>query len=171
MPNDTHHTAIGDWHMICCLISSVSERFVLSIHYEHLGQRINGSCLFLYDLNISQYLSPWSPTSEAYFSIRMDANALNLQVYTTKTDTVWNPINCTLTLDDEMRIASIQMYSEYIKTLLGNLEIFFSDAEISEFPVWVMPALLMVATLLTALGYKRLRRSAEKFKPFFSCQK
>ena len=170
-PQGTHHTAIGDWSMVYCLITPVPEQFTLTIHYEHPVERVNESYIFLYDLNISPYLSPWSLNSTAYFTIRMDANASNLQAYTTETDMVWNPINYTVTQEGETQVVSIQMHSEYDKPLLGDLAITFSDAEIPEFPTWIMPALLMVAALLAALGYKKLGRSAEKLKPFVSGQK
>ena len=170
-PQDTHHTAIGDWSMVYCLITPVPEQFTLTIHYEHPVEQVNESYIFLYDLNISPYLSPWSLNSTAYFTIRMDANASNLQAYTTETDMVWNPINYTVTQEGETQVVSIQMHSEYDKPLLGDLAITFSDAEIPEFPTWIMPALLMVAALLAALGYKKLGRSAEKLKPFVSGQK
>jgi hypothetical protein len=174
-PQGTHHTAIGDWSMVYCLITPVSERFTLTIHYEHPVERVNESYIFLYDLNISPYLSPWSLNSTAFFIIRMDANASNLQAYTTETDMVWNPINYTVTQDGEMQVVSIQMYSEYSKMvqgdLAGDLAITFSDAEIPEFPTWVMPALLLVVVLLVALGYRKFGRSAEKLKTFVACRK
>jgi hypothetical protein len=153
---DTHHTAIGDWNMVFCLLSPVSEDFVLKIHYEHPVEQVNGSYIFLYDLNISPYLSPWSLNSTAYFTIRMDANVSNLQAYTTETDSVWNPINYTLSQEGATQVVAIQMFSEYDKPLLGDLAVVFSDAEIPEFPVWVIPALLMFGVLLVALGYKKL---------------
>jgi hypothetical protein len=162
---DTHHTAIGDWHMIFCVIAPVPEQFVLKIHYEHPVEQVNGSYIFLYDLNISPYLSQWSPNSTAYFTIRMDANASNMQAYTTKTDTVWNPINYTLSQKGTTQVVAIQMHSEYSQMLLGNLPgdlaITFSDMEIPEFPAWTIPALLMAVALLAAFGYKRLRHSVE----------
>jgi hypothetical protein len=153
---DTHHTAIGDWNMIYCVIAPVSEDFVLKIHYEHPVERVNGSYIFLYDLNISPYLSPWNLNSTAYFTIRLDANVSDLQAYTTETDTVWNPINYTLSQEGTTQVFSIQMFSEYDKPLLGDLAIVFSDVEIPEFPTWVIPALLMVGGLLAALGFKKL---------------
>ena len=62
-PDETHYTAIGDWPMISCTIYPVLDQFVLKIHYEHPIMLINGSYTFLYDLNISPYLSPWSNKS------------------------------------------------------------------------------------------------------------
>jgi hypothetical protein len=56
-PEALHHTAVGDWWMIYSNLENVSDYFELKIHYEHPLEMINGSYLFLYDLNISPYLS------------------------------------------------------------------------------------------------------------------
>jgi hypothetical protein len=68
-PEATHYTAIGDWPMVSCMLNPVLDSFNLTIHYEHPIQQINGSYMFLYDLNISPYLSEHSNTSTAYFTI------------------------------------------------------------------------------------------------------
>ena len=154
---DTHHTAIGDWNMVFCLISPVSENFVLGIHYEHPVEVVNGSYIFLYDLNISPYLSELSPNSMAYFTIRFDTDVSNLQAFTTETDEVWNPIDYTSSQDGITQVVAIQMYSQYDKPLLGDLVVMFSDEAIPEFPVWIIPALLLVGVLFAALGYKKLK--------------
>lgn len=156
-PHDTHHTAIGDWNMIYCLITPVPEQFVLKIHYEHPVQQINGSYLFLYDLNISPYLSQWSPNSTAYFTIRMDVNVSNLRAYTTKTDSVWNPINYTVSQEGVTEVVAVQMRSEYSKPLLGDLVIMFSgaEAETVEVALWVIIPLIVVAALLVFIIYRR----------------
>ena len=70
-PGALHHTAIGDWWMIYANLENVSDYFELKIHYEHPLEMINGSYLFLYDLNISPYLSSQSNNSTAYFTIQM----------------------------------------------------------------------------------------------------
>jgi hypothetical protein len=156
-PHDTHHTAIGDWNMIYCLITPVPEQFVLKIHYEHPVQQINGSYLFLYDLNISPYLSAWSPNSTAYFTIRMDVNVSNLRAYTTETDSVWNPINYTVSQEGVTEVVAVQMRSEYSKPLLGDLVIMFSgaEAETVEVALWVIIPLIVVAALLVFIIYRR----------------
>jgi hypothetical protein len=156
-PHDTHHTAIGDWNMIYCLITPVPEQFVLKIHYEHPVQQINGSYLFLYDLNISPYLSQWSPNSTAYFTIRMDVNVSNLRAYTTETDSVWNPINYTTSQEGVTEVVAVQMRSEYSKPLLGDLVIMFSgaEAETVEVALWVIIPLIVVAALLVFIIYRR----------------
>lgn len=159
-PHDTHHTAIGDWSMIYCVIAPVSDYFVLKIHYEHPVQVINGSYLFLYDLNIREYLSPWSPNSTAYFTIRMETNASNLQAYTTETDSIWNPINYTTSQEGAMEVIAIQIYSEYSKPLLGDLAITFSDTEVetTAVPSWIIIPVLLIAALLAAIAYRRRHR-------------
>jgi len=156
-PYDTHHTAIGDWPMIYCLIAPVAEQFVLTIHYEHPLEQVNGSSLFLYDLNISPYLSPWSSNSTAYFTISLDADVSNLQAYTTETDSVWNPMNYTKTQEGTTQVVSIQMYSEYDKPLLGDLVVMFSgaEAETAEVALWVVIPLVVVAALLVFIIYRR----------------
>jgi hypothetical protein len=155
--HDTHHTAIGDWTMIYCLIAPVPEQFVLTIHYEHPLEQVNGSYLFLYDLNISPYLSPWNPNSTAYFTIRLDANVSNLQAYTTETDSVWNPINFTKSQEGATDVVAVQMYSEYDKPLLGDLVIMFSgaEAETAEVALWIIIPLVVVAVLLVFIIYRR----------------
>jgi hypothetical protein len=159
-PYGTHHTAIGDWSMIYCVISPVSDYFVLKIHYEHPVQVINGSYVFLYDLNIREYLSDWSPNSTAYFTIRMETSASNLQAFTTETDSVWNPINYTTSQEGTTEVIAIQIYSERSKPLLGDLAITFSGAETetTAVPSWIIIPVLLVAALLVALSYRRRHR-------------
>jgi len=154
---DMHHTAIGDWSMIYCLIESVPEQFVLTIHYEHPLEKVNGSSLFLYDLNISPYLSPWSPNSTAFFIIRFEANVSNLRVYTTQKDNVWNTIDFTKSQEDIIEIVEVQMYSEYGKPLPGDLVIMFSgdETETVEVGLWVVILMVVVVTLLLFITYRR----------------
>jgi hypothetical protein len=156
-PNALHHTAIGDWSMIYCVIAPVSDYFVLKIHYEHPVQLINGSYLFLYDLNIRDYLSDWSPNSTAYFTIRMETNTSNLQAYTTETDSIWNPINYTTSQEGTTEIIAIQIHSEHSKPLLGDLAITFSGAETetTAVPSWIIIPVLLIAVLLAVIIYKR----------------
>ena len=156
----THHTAIGDWSMIYCVINPVSDYFVLKIHYEHPVQVINGSYVFLYDLNIREYLSDWSPNSTAYFTIRMETTASNLEAFTTETDSVWNPINYTTSQEGTAEVIAIQIYSEQSKPLLGDLAITFSGAEIENtaVPSWIILPILLVAVLLAVIIYRRRHR-------------
>jgi hypothetical protein len=158
--HDTHHTAIGDWDMIYCVIAPVSDYFLLKIHYEHPVQLVNGSYLFLYDLNIRDYLSPWSPNSTAYFTIRMETNISNLQAYTTETDSIWNPITYTSSQEGTTEVIAIQMHSEYSKPLLGDLAITFSGAETetTAVPSWIIIPILLIVALLAVILYRKMHR-------------
>ncbi len=131
-PEALHHTAIGDWWMIYCNLENVSGYFELKIHYEHPLEMVNESYLFLYDLNISPYLSLQSNNSTAYFTIKMQTNFSSLNIYSTQTGAKWNPINFTLTENASTEVVSVQMYSEYGKPLLGDLVVEFSSPSPSQ---------------------------------------
>jgi hypothetical protein len=155
-PDALHHTAIGDWWMIYSVLGNVSSFFVLKIHYEHPLEVVNGSYLFLYDLNISPYLSPQSTNSTAYFKVRIEANTSDLRAYTTETNAKWNPINYTTTKEGSTNVVSIQMYSEYDKPLLGDLVVIFSDADqVAEFQSWIIPVFVDVVLIALLLYIKR----------------
>jgi hypothetical protein len=154
-PDALHHTAIGDWRMIYGNLENVSDYFELRIHYEHPLEMVNGSYLFLYDLNINPYLSPQSDNSTAYFTVQMQTNFTNLNVYTTQTDTKWNSKNYTLTKEGSTQMINIQMYSEYGKPLLGDLVVEFSkDRQVSEFSIWTLTT-ISIGVLLVTLVYRR----------------
>lgn len=154
-PTALHHTAIGDWKMVSSEIDVNSEAFTLKIHYEHPLQIVNGSSLFLYDLNISPYLSPVSNSSIAYFTIRMETNTSIISAFTTETDTKWNPINYTLSKEDEVEVVSIVMYSQY-EHLLGDLVVIFSDEQIPEYPFWAL-TMLIVGLSTTAIILAKIK--------------
>jgi hypothetical protein len=126
-PGETHYTAIGDWPMITCTIHPVLDQFILKIHYEHPILLINGSYTFLYDLNISPYLSPWSNKSTAHFNIRFETDITDLQAHTIATDGTLNPIDYTVTKDNEAETVSLQVVSEYSEPLPGDLLISFHE--------------------------------------------
>jgi len=153
-PSALHHTAIGDWPMINCTIEPLSGFIMLKIHYEHPLETINGRYLFLYDLNISPYLSPESPTSTAYFKISFEEDVRELKACTTKTDTYWNPINYTQSVDNQNKIVYIQIQSEYSEQLLGDLVVIFIEIE-SETPpslLWKILIAVAISLILTGIG-------------------
>jgi hypothetical protein len=154
-PHALHHTAIGDWWMINSVLSNVSDFFVLKIHYEHPLETVNGSYLFLYDLNISPYLSPQSTKSTAYFTIRIESNTADLYAYTTKTDNKWNPIDFTITREGSTKIAAIQMRSEYDEPLFGDLVVVFSSEQVEEFNLWIIPVAVDVVLIILLIYIKR----------------
>ena len=132
VPDATHYTAIGDWPMISCTIQPVLDQFILKIHYEHPIMLMNGSYTFLYDLNISPYLSPWSNKSTAHFNIRFETDYTDLQANTIATDGTLNPVEYTVTKEDTAETASLQVVSEYSEPLPGDLLISFNEGKESE---------------------------------------
>jgi len=126
-PDETHYTAIGDWPMITCTIHPILDQFTLKIHYEHPILLINGSYTFLYDLNISPYLSPWSNKSTAHFNITFEADITDLQARTIATDGALNPVEYTVTREAEAETVSLQVVSEYSQPLPGDLLISFHE--------------------------------------------
>lgn len=132
VPDATHYTAIGDWPMISCTIQPVLDQFMLKIHYEHPIMLMNGSYTFLYDLNISPYLSPWSNKSTAQFNIRFETDYTDLQANTIAIDGTLNPVEYTVTKEDTAETVSLQVVSEYSEPLPGDLLISFNEGNGSE---------------------------------------
>jgi hypothetical protein len=160
-PAALHHTAVGNWRMINCTVSNVSSHFVLKIRYEHPLATVNGSYMFLYDLNIEPYLSPQNPNSTAYFNILTDVNILDLKAYTTETDTVWDPINYTTSYEGTTQVFSVQIQSEYSKPLAGDLVVTFDGEGTLQSPSLTVLALLAVTISVAGAGlfaYSKKRR-------------
>jgi len=132
VPESVHYTAIGDWPMISCTIYPVLDQFILKIHYEHPIMLMNGSYTFLYDLNISPYLSPWSNKSTAHFNIRFETDYTDLQANTIATDGTMNPVDYTITKETAAETVSLQVVSEYSEPLPGDLLISFNEGNESE---------------------------------------
>ena len=165
-PNDLHHTGIGDWRKISTVLEPISDRFVLRIHYEHPVEVINGSYVFLYDLNISLYLSPSDNKSVAHFTIRMDTEYANLNVNTVfGADETLKPIEFTTSGENPVEI-KVDEVSEYGKPLPGDLLVSFSEAKTQETvsTSWVVVSVLVVGFVIAALvvyGLFRRRRNRE----------
>jgi hypothetical protein len=155
-PDALHQTAIGEWWMIYSLLPNVSGTFTLRIHYQHPIEMVNDSYIFLYDLNISPYLSEQNQNSTAYFTVHIETNACNLRAYTAlpeSTASEWKPINYTLTTQGNTTFANIPMYSEYPglsgKPLPGDLVVEFSiDNQISALPLWIIAVFVIVIVVL-----------------------
>jgi hypothetical protein len=156
---DTHHTAIGDWEMAYCVISHVSDFFLLTIHYEHPVEVVNGSSLFLYDLNIRDYLTELSNVSTAYFTVCFETAVSDVRAYTTLTDTVWNPKNFTSNTGCGVETVTIEMRSVLGEQLAGDLVVMFNDssAQVQEpFPYKILAVpVFVVAVLLAAMVHGR----------------
>lgn len=131
-PETTHYTAIGDWPMISCTIKPVTDYFILKIHYEHPITQINGSYMFLYDLNISPYLSPWSTKSTAYFYIKFETDITDLNANTVNSDGTLRQLDFTLQEDSETKTVALKIISEYSKPLQGDFLVSFTDNDSRE---------------------------------------
>ena len=158
-PGFLHHTAIGDWPMINCTIYPIPEYFTLKIHYEHPIMLINGSYTFLYDLNISPYLSSYSNQSTAYFNIRMETNYTSLHVNTVGSDETLSPINYTTTREKTAETITFQIVSEYSKPLPGDILITFTASKAPEalefsYLLIILP-IAVIATLIARIIYRR----------------
>jgi hypothetical protein len=163
-PATIHYTALGYWSMINCTIYSVPEHFTLKIHYEHPIALINGSYTFLYDLNISPYLSPSSTKSIAHFNIRMETNYTNLHVNTIGLDEVLNPVDYTIQRDGTAETLTFQIVSEYQKSLPGDILITFAKTNTSEAPVpypIIILIVVAIATLMARIAYGRKHKNAK----------
>jgi len=150
-PVATHHTDVGDWQMIYTEVTPSSPDFVLKIHYEHPVEVINGTYTFLYDLNISPYLSSSTPKSTAHFSIRLEVNCSGIDVYTTGFNGVWTPKNYTIARDGNVETALFDIVSEYDKPLLGDIAIVLLNAQVPEFPAGAFAAMAVAAA--TSVGF------------------
>lgn len=158
-PDAVHVTVLGNWPMINCTINPVPEYFTLKIHYEHPVMLINGSHTFLYDLNISPYLSEGFTKSTAYFTIRMETNYTSLNVNAIATDEKFTPIGYTIKTDNAAKTVTFPIVSEYAKPLLGDIIVTFTAANQStgievSYLLIILP-IAIIATLIAHLAYKR----------------
>ena len=165
-PAAVHHTDIGNWQMIYCTINSASNDFLLEIHYEHPVEVVNGSYTFLYDLNISPYLSTSSVISTAHFNIQLPANQSGLHVYTTGSEGKWNPVNYNFTTNIDGETATFNIVSEYGKPLFGDIAFVLGDSQIPEFSGWATLLLFAAVTLGIITFYVRKPAEKKRMTPF-----
>jgi hypothetical protein len=163
-PSALHHTAIGDWSMINCTITPIPDDFVLKIHYEHPLEAINGTYLFLYDLNISPYLSPANPNSTAIFTVRTSTDYPIAQVYTTGLDSAWKPKTYITTQEGGSETITIEMFSEYAKPLAGDLVVTFSDLTAqttSQRSPWIIIPIFIIVALIALIAYRKKQKQKQ----------
>jgi hypothetical protein len=152
-PEMLHHTAIGDWQMISTVLQPVSDYFVLKIHYEHPIQVINGSYVFLYDLNIKEYLSTDANKSIAHFIIHFETEIADLNVNTVfGVDETLKPIEFTVSGENPMEIR-VDEVSEFDKPLPGDLLVSFSEPQTDDTMIapWIVVSALVAGLVVAAL--------------------
>ena len=145
-PVALHPTDIGNWQMIYCAITPGTSDLLLQIHYEHPVQSINGTYMFLYDLNIEPYLKPSSFNSVAHFVVKLPSNSSGIDVYTTRTSGKWMPQNYTGSADSDAQTITFDVVSEYGKPLWGDIVFVLRNA-VPEFPAWIVLPLFAAATI------------------------
>ena len=168
-PEMTHKTAIGTWWEISGLLENLSDSFVLGIHYEHPLEQINGSYIFLYDLNIADYLSTEHPTSTAYFTIHFESNVSDVHVFTAPVNSQpsqWQPKEFAETTEGATKVVTVEVHSRYGEALPGDLVVIFRADAVGglqdELPAWAIPLVIDMA-LLALLIYVKRRTLASVF--------
>jgi parallel beta-helix repeat protein len=162
-PNSLHHTAIGDWGMIETTFTP-SNYFVLAIHYEHPITQTNESYQFLYDLNISPYLSPSNPNSTAYFNLKFNKEYPNLQVFTAPIDSVWNTVGYATQTQGNQQEVTFSVISEYSKSLPGDVIVTFeaqTNAQNQAFQASTTATILIIVAI-ASIGAILLRKKHRK---------
>ncbi len=160
-----HHTALGDWAIIATTFKP-SEFFVLGIHYEHPIMTVNESYQFLYDLNVSPYLSVANPTSTAYFTLKTKIDLVGLRVFTVPSDNKnIKEVEFTIENAEDSQIINFAITSEYGKPLGGDVLVTFSksktQADFSPDPVAlsIVAAIMLIA--VSGLGLTFWHRKQE----------
>lgn len=149
VPDAVHYTTIGNWPMIICEIPHVPDQFLLKIHYEHPITQKDDGYVFLYDINISPYLSPWSNKSTAHFTMKFETDVIDLKVTTVATDGTTKPVDYTVTKEGTTQTMTLQVTSEYAKLLPGDLLISFKEnKETTQTHLYVITVVIAVGAIM-----------------------
>lgn len=154
-PGSLHQTSIGDWWMVSSVLENVSGSFLLEIHYEHPLEALNGSYMFLYDLNILEYLSELNPNSTAYFTIRFEIPISDVEAYTATFDSPrssWQAKDFNMSREGSVSVMSVEMNSDYGTVLPGDLVVVVSQENQS---IWIWPLIVDVVLIAIVLYLKR----------------
>ena len=166
-PDMLHYTYLGEWSMVYFTIQPASPDFLLTIHYQHPIMQLNGTYMFLYDLNISPYLSNSSSESTAHFSILFQTNSSGINVFTvpgdssTPRDDTKTPVNFTISKNNDMQTVTFNITSDYSKPIPGDELITFQplQTEVPEFPSWIILLSLVIIAVAAGLLVYYNRRS------------
>ncbi len=170
-PNMLHYTYLGEWSMILFQIQPTSTDFIVKIHYTHPILETNGTYMFLYDLNISPYLSNSSIESVAYFNVHFQTTVSNIMVFNVPGDssipltTTKTPINFTINNLQQGQLVTFNITSDYSKPIPGDELITFQNlqSQIPEFPsATILSAFTIVLVFAASLileGKVRINRN------------
>jgi hypothetical protein len=167
-PDMLHYTYLGEWQMILCTIQPASPDFFMTIHYQHPILQVNGTYMFLYDLNISPYLSNSSTESTAHFNVLFQTNCSNINIYNVPGDSsiphdnTRTPVNFTIKREIGAQTVAFNITSSYSQPVPGDELITFqnSQSQIPEFPSFIIFVVLMVIfTPLVVLIVRKQRKA------------
>ena len=168
-PDALHYTYLGNWSMIIFNIKPASVDFLLTIHYQHPIPKANGTYLFLYNLNISPYLSDTSNSSTAYFTVRFNTDVSNIKVYTVPgessipRDNTRTPVHFTTTNSKGTQTVAFTITSSFDKPVKGDELIVFNYPP-TGFP-WSLAAILItLAAIIIALLFLMWHRKTADLK-------
>ena len=171
-PNMIHYTYMGNWPMIIYILQPTSNSFTMTIHYQHPIMQANGTYQFLYDLNISPYLSSDSTQSTAHFTVFFQINASDIHVYTVPGDSSVDrdgnrtPINFTTSNVNSVQGITFSISSTYSNPVSGDELITFQETklQIPEFTpmATAYPIIVGVATATFVVTFQKKRREESK---------
>lgn len=151
-------TEFSNWQMINCTIKPASTDFLLEINYEHPIEVINGSYTFLYDLDVTPYLSVSSVISIAHFNVQLPQNESNLNLFTIGSNGTWNAMNYNSTENASGKTVTFNIVSEYNRPLLSYVAFVLGSPQIPEFQLWATFLLFAIITVGVAMFQVRRRR-------------
>ncbi len=163
-PEFTHYTFLGRWPIIICTIQPNTPDLLMTIHYQHPIQQVNRSYAFLYDLNISPYLSDSSNGSIAYFNVRFDTETSNIHVYAVLGDSsvqrndTKTPLYFAANRDKGTQTLTFNVTSSLSKPVPGDELFLYNDStvQVPEFSLWIiLIALSVMAILAATLAFTR----------------
>ncbi|MGD0645400.1 MAG: hypothetical protein ABSA75_10895 [Candidatus Bathyarchaeia archaeon] len=166
-PDALHYTYLGEWPMMLFTVQPASPDFLLTIHYQHPISVVNGTYVFLYDLNISPYLSNSSSESTAHFSILFQANCSNINIYTVPGDSsiprdnTRTPVNFTISTEIGAQTVAFDITSSYSQPVPGDELITFqnSQSQVPEFSSrTILFSLIIMVTIVGLLVYCKKRK-------------
>ncbi|MEM0253453.1 MAG: NosD domain-containing protein [Candidatus Bathyarchaeia archaeon] len=155
-PQALYLTALGKWPMIRFKIDKTPNNFTLRVYYEYPLSKVNGSYIFLYALNVSPYLTPWSPNSTAILTIRMETPYEDLGVYLVSPTGIWHPLNYTIMDESGVKSIRLQLVSEYPNPIQGDIVIKFTTMTQQNW-LWIIVVITVIA-ITTALAYMLKQR-------------
>jgi hypothetical protein len=164
-PDMLHYTYLGEWQIIFFTVQPTTPNFVLTVHYQHPIMKENGSYVFLYNLNINQYISNSSSESTAQFNISFPLNCYGFNVYLVAgqgalTNNTKTPVNFEISKNNGTQTVAFNIVSFYDEQPHDELVTFnvLPNTEALFLSVIILP-LIAVIVIVFLLFYRRHRKT------------